>query len=125
MRSVMVIDDSEADQFFAKLEIEKFDPSINILQAYDGLQALDTLKTIEAQPDIIFLDINMPRMSGHEFLEKYVKNFKDKSIVIMLSSSTLDIDKDQAFVYDCVRDYIEKPLDSTFLSRVRTIVNGA
>tara|TARA_B100001146_G_C16069266_1_gene385671 strand:- start:263 stop:640 length:378 start_codon:yes stop_codon:yes gene_type:complete len=125
MQSIMVIDDSEADQFFAKLEIEKFDSSIHVLQAYDGLQALEMLKNQSVSPDIIFLDINMPRMSGHEFLEAYVSNFKDKSMVIMLSSSTLEIDKNRALRHDCVRDYIEKPLNSALLSRARSMLKSA
>lgn len=124
MQSVLIIDDSEADQFFAKLEIVKFDSSINILQAYDGFQALDVLENVEKAPDVIFLDINMPRMSGHEFLAEYVKNFKETSVVIMLSSSSLDIDIDRALYYDCVRDYIEKPLDSEYLSRARSMLQS-
>lgn len=122
MRSIMIIDDSEADQFFAKLEIEKFDPAINIVQAYDGLEALETLKKAEVQPDVIFLDINMPRMTGHEFLEAYEKQSRKTSVVIMLSSSNLDIDKDRALRHACVREYIEKPLDSQCLERARTLV---
>lgn len=122
MQSVMIIDDSEADQFFAKLEIAKFDSSISVLQAYDGFQAMEVLEDAESSPDVIFLDINMPRMSGHEFLAEYVKNFKDTSIVIMLSSSSLDVDKDRALSFDCVRDYIEKPLDATYLSRVSELL---
>ena len=122
MRSIMVIDDSEADQFFTRLEIEKFDPTIEIIQAFDGLQALDILEKAKSQPDVILLDINMPRMSGHEFVEAYMKAYKKHSIIIMLSSSNLDIDKDRAMAHDCVREYIEKPLDSSCLERARAMV---
>ena len=122
MRSIMVIDDSEADQFFARLEIKKFDPAINIIQAFDGLQALDILEKVTSQPDVILLDINMPRMSGHEFVEAYTKAFKKPSVIVMLSSSNLDIDKDRAMRYDCVREYIEKPLNSSCLERMRAMI---
>jgi len=118
----MVIDDSEADQFFARLEIKKFDPAINIIQAFDGLQALDILEKVTSQPDVILLDINMPRMSGHEFVEAYTKAFKKPSVIVMLSSSNLDIDKDRAMRYDCVREYIEKPLNSSCLERMRAMI---
>ena len=122
MQSVMIIDDSEADQFFAKLEIAKFDSSISVLQAYDGFQAIETLEKLGNPPDVIFLDINMPRMSGHEFLDEYVKKFQKTSVVVMLSSSSLDVDKDRALAFDCVRDYIEKPLDAAYLSRVSELL---
>lgn len=120
----MIIDDSETDQFFAKLEIEKFDPTVHIFQAFDGFQALEALAKAEISPDVIFLDINMPRMSGHEFLEKYVQDFKETAMVFMLSSSNLDIDKACALCYDCVRDYIEKPLDAAFLSRASAMLKN-
>ena len=67
-RRVLVVDDSDADQFLSKLMIRRFDPSIQVLQAYDGREALAVLDAMEEPPDAVFLDINMPVMNGHEFL---------------------------------------------------------
>jgi len=58
-----------------------------VLQAYDGQEALEVLKDLDTQPDVIFLDINMPRMNGHEFLEEYSKWDKCSVVIIMLTSS--------------------------------------
>ena len=77
----MVIDDSEADQLIAEIALQMYDPNIEIIKAYDGLEALEILKDIDEQPEIIFLDINMPRMNGHEFLKVYDKNKNNKSII--------------------------------------------
>ncbi len=67
----MIVEDSESDQFISRMQIEEFHSTITILQAYDGREALEMLSKIDQQPDIILLDINMPRMTGLEFLKEY------------------------------------------------------
>ena len=118
MHSVMIIDDSEADQFLAKYAIEEFDPDINVLQAYDGQEALEVLKDLDTQPDVIFLDINMPRMNGHEFLEEYSKWDNCSVVIIMLTSSDQEIDKEKSTAYASVVAYFTKPLDIDSLAKV-------
>jgi len=108
---VMVVDDCEPDQFICKAMIECYDSSIVILQAYDGQEALEILASTEQKPDIIFLDINMPRMDGHEFLDIYEKKEASKaSVVIMLTSSSQEKDKERSMAFQCVKSYLVKPL---------------
>lgn len=107
---VLVVDDSDADQFMAVEAIEEFNNNIDVLQAYDGQEALDLLDELEKQPDLIFLDINMPRLNGFEFLEEYSKKKDRTSIVMMLTSSNQEKDKEDSESYSCVKGYIEKPL---------------
>ena len=71
-----IIDDSEADQFLSKHAIESYDQNIAVHQAYDGSEAMDLIDKALKKPDIIFLDINMPGMTGFEFLDA----FKEKTI---------------------------------------------
>lgn len=117
--SVMVVDDSEADQFISKLTIEEYDPSIEVLQAFDGQEALDILDTLELQPSVIFLDINMPRMNGHEFLEVYEqRSGAESSVIIMLTSSEQKEDIERSSAYKSVKNYFTKPLDIDDLDTV-------
>ena len=118
MNSVMIVDDSESDQFLLKIIIEKLDPDIRILQAYDGQEALEILADLPKQPDVIFLDINMPRMNGHEFLDKYATWEEQVAIVIMLTSSDQERDKEKSMSYICVKKYFTKPLDTPALAAV-------
>lgn len=111
LETVMVVDDSEPDQFLAKVTLNKFDPKIKVLQAYDGREALNHLKGLDSPPDIIFLDINMPRMDGHEFLEEYSGAGYSSTIVIMLTSSDQDKDRMKTKFYDYVLDHFPKPLN--------------
>lgn len=116
MTIAMTIDDSEPDQFLSKIAINQYDSSIEILQAFDGREALDILEKLDQQPDIIFLDINMPRMNGHEFLEEYSKWDNQGEVIIMLTSSDQEIDKERSLAYNCVRDYFTKPLQSDLVA---------
>ena len=118
IKTVMIVDDSEADQYLARAVIETYDPGLEIVQAYDGREALELLDTAAKQPDVIFLDINMPRMNGHEFLEEYSQRKNATSVVVMLTSSSQEQDREKSAAYDCVKEYFPKPLSPELLSRV-------
>tara|TARA_R110001606_G_scaffold384938_1_gene548141 strand:+ start:6224 stop:6610 length:387 start_codon:yes stop_codon:yes gene_type:complete len=122
--SVLVIEDSEIDQYIVKYMIQKFDSELEILQALDGLEAIEILTTLNEQPIIIFLDINMPRMNGHEFLKEYEQSMIKKTPVIMLSSSFQKKDREKCFMHECVKEYIAKPVDVSDLSSVFKLANN-
>lgn len=112
INSILIVDDSEADQFINQTLIKKHDANIEILQAYDGQEALNVLDECKALPDLILLDINMPGMNGHEFLEVYsTREYQGgQPSVVILTSSNQDKDKSLTTAYDCVLNYFEKPL---------------
>jgi len=120
--TIMIIDDSEADHFLAKDMVQQYNPNITILQAYDGQEALEILTDLEEQPDVIFLDINMPRMNGHEFLEKYSTREKQAPVIVMLTSSDQEKDKERSQAYKCVKKYCAKPLDIEVLEEIQRLV---
>lgn len=122
MNCVMIIDDSEADQYLAKDAIEEFDSNIKTLQAYDGQEALEILKDLPVQPDVIFLDINMPRMNGHEFLAEYDVWDNAAKVIIMLTSSEQEEDKTKSIAYRSVLDYFTKPLSFDALKTVHGLL---
>ena len=125
-KSILVIEDSEPDQFLCKFVIEEFDPKIEVIQAYDGQQALDILKDrSETPPDIIFVDINMPRMGGFGFLDAYhSQSGSIQSTVIMLTSSSQKKDKEKASNYNYVKDYIDKPLRQEHLEQLANLIES-
>ena len=116
-RRVLVVDDSDADQFLSKLMIRRFDPSIQVLQAYDGREALAVLDAMEEPPDAVFLDINMPVMNGHEFLAALHERNATVD-VFMLSSSAVERDKESSQAFDSVVAYCPKPLSVDMLAGV-------
>lgn len=115
---VMLVDDNDTYNFINRriLEQKKFARSIEVQSS--GIGALsyleENLNTPGKLPDIIFLDIKMPLMNGHEFLFK-LKQISDmvngnKCKVVMLSSSGDQHDMVQSREYPSVIDFIQKPL---------------
>lgn len=115
INSILVVDDSDIDQYLAKYMIEQIDSSIQIQQAYDGQEALELLYDSKQSPDIILLDINMPRMNGLEFLDNYEASITALSRVVMLTSSDQASDKQKSLSHSCVTHYFTKPFEKTDL----------
>lgn len=115
---VLVVDDNKADQFISEHVIKNYDATIRIDKAYDGEEALDMLSHEEYVPDYIFLDINMPRMDGMEFLEAYHELDNHTSIVVMLTSSVREDDYNRCMAYPYVKECIPKPLSEEKLTKL-------
>lgn len=113
IRTAMIVDDSDSDQFLARARLLQFDPEMEIVQAYDGQEALEKLEDPDVNPDVILLDINMPRMNGLEFLEQYSQRESQTTVVAMLTSSDQPSDKEAALSYGCVKDYFVKLFDES------------
>lgn len=121
IKKAMIIDDSESDQFLASNEIKRHDAGIEIMQAYDGVEALEMLSAANEQPDVIFLDINMPRMNGLEFLEEYSKLENPRPVIAMLTSSDASQDRERAMSFKCVRDYFPKLLKQSDMAKLKEL----
>ena len=108
LNSVLLVDDNESDNFIHKRVLEKSGIANHIEIAMNGQEALEFLMTkskyVESddaytQPELIFLDINMPVMDGWEFLEEYNKledAQKGNVVFIMLTTSLNPVDKIKA-----------------------------
>jgi two-component system, CitB family, response regulator MalR len=130
LNNILIIDDDEVNNIFCSIVIEHLDISDAIHCCTNGLEALEYLESCivssRPAPELILLDINMPLMNGLEFLEKYHElNFQEKlgSKISILSSSDITSDIDTTCQYDCVVDYIIKPLSEAALKRVLEKVN--
>lgn len=125
-KAVLLVDDSGDDQFIAKYAMRKRWPDAEVICASDGVEAIRLLESRATHPpDLIILDINMPRMDGHEFLETwYHDHALDIPVVVVLTSSDQQSDKDRAGRFACVRDYVVKPIDASVLERLEPILGG-
>jgi CheY-like chemotaxis protein len=85
---VLCIDDDPDDTDFFCEALKVVRPEAHCLTANDGLTALKLLRS-EPAPNIIFLDINMPRMSGKELLVQIKKNYKWSQIPIIIYSTAI------------------------------------
>lgn len=94
----MLIDDNEHDNFYHQRVIKKAEVAEKVISYQSAEAALSYLagsgQSGFIKPDIIFLDINMPRMNGWEFLDEYEKlaRFINGSVVLMMLSTSLNPD---------------------------------
>lgn len=107
---VLLVDDDDATNFLAEMAFNNLAIAREIEIASDGLIAYEWIRQNNC-PDIIFLDIRMPRMDGFDFLDNITKmNVCKQAKIVMLTSSTRAEDKAKAFTYKGVIEYLEKPL---------------
>jgi CheY-like chemotaxis protein len=85
--TIMFVDDDPDDVKIFGEAVKEVDPDINVLSFSSGMKALEILATRKTLPDFIFLDVNMPRMNGMQFLEA-VKNEKKLSAIPVVMYST-------------------------------------
>ena len=115
----MLADDDEDDRLFFKEAFEEVKIKYDITTFNDGEQLMHYLNHDEnALPDIIFLDLNMPRKSGMECLREIRQNDRLKRIsVAIYSTSSSEQDIEDTFVAGA-NVYIKKPNDFNMLKKV-------
>ena len=111
--TILIVDDNReiVDSLGKLLAIEGYE----ILTAYDGMEALSVLE--KSQPDLILLDVMMPRLNGLSALMKIRESHNIPAI--MLSAKTEESDKVSGLLLGA-DDYIEKPYNpAELLARVQ------
>tara|TARA_R110002124_G_scaffold182047_4_gene349501 strand:+ start:731 stop:1141 length:411 start_codon:yes stop_codon:yes gene_type:complete len=123
---VMIIDDNIIDLYIASRIIIKNNFGKNVLKYSAAQEALkflqDNQDNISILPQIIFIDIYMPLMSGFEFLEAYDKlplTLKDYCKAYIISSTIDDNDIVRATRDKNVISFQVKPINKAFLDRIR------
>ena len=117
IRKYIIVDDDPFNNILCKMQIEITLGDVDIKTfeiPEEGLAFIqnDYIKNLE--PIILFLDINMPTLTGWEFMEEYEKfsdEVKEQIRIFILSSSVDPRDKDKAEANKYIKGFISKPLD--------------
>ena len=113
---VYVIEDEESISKLICMYLSKSD--INSKAFFTAEDALEELKT-DDYPDLILLDLNLPGMSGFEFLEKFRSEHKQSIPILIVSARDADEDIIQGLGYGA-DDFITKPFSpSVLVARVK------
>lgn len=122
---ILLVEDNPGDVRLVQEALSENKICNNLHVAVDGIEALDFVRNGEnPRPDLIILDLNLPRMNGRQVLAEIKKDESLKSIpVVVLTTS--EAESDIAGSYDLHANcYITKPLDlDSFLTIVRNIQN--
>jgi two-component system, chemotaxis family, response regulator Rcp1 len=116
MLNILLVEDSPSDAFLATQALKETKDPVEVHSVNDGVEALAFLRQEGSyaempRPDLILLDLNMPRKDGRELLAEIKNNTEFGSIpVIVLTSSGAEQDIAIAYRYHA-NCYVVKPAD--------------
>ncbi len=126
---ILLVEDSPSDADLTKVALKEGKVSNRIHHVVDGVEALTFLRregkyADVPRPDIVLLDLKMPRMDGHEVLEEIRNDPKLRSlIVVVLTTSPEEEDIMRSYGLNS-NAYIIKPVDlDQFFDVVKSIDN--
>jgi len=132
--NILLVEDEEADARLTVRELRDHPAQHSILWVKDGDQALQAMAQEGAyakakRPDVILLDLNLPKTDGHKVLSKLKSDRSFKSIpVFVLTSSRDDADIERTFL-SWADSYIVKPMKLTefesAVAQLRSVKQGA
>lgn len=106
---ILLADDDLDDCFFFKEALDEFPISVCFTIVYDGEQLMQLLQKKSSLPDVLFIDMNMPRKNGFECLEEIKRDEKLKSIPVIIFSTFFDQDIVNMLYQKGAQLYIQKP----------------
>ena len=126
IKKILVVDDDMDDvQLFGEV-IANIEPSIKLQHAEDGRDALEKLaETTNHLPDLIFLDLNMPRMDGKECLKKIKKDDQLNHIPVIIYTTSSQINDIEETMEAGAVCFITKPNNLKELERILIAVIGS
>jgi CheY-like chemotaxis protein len=120
-----LIDDDVDDQKIFSIISEEIDDAISCSFANDGVYAMEKLAGGRFIPDIIFLDVNMPRMDGVECLRRIKETRHLDHVPVFMYSTTADPETVALTKKMGARDFIVKPNNINELANVLTAIFAA
>lgn len=121
-KKMMIIDDNEIDNYIVKVLIDNNNIAEEVIEFDNGMDAIDYFiknKDVEENmPDLILLDIYMPKMDGIQFMEIFSNlklKFEEKCKICVVSSSIDDNHILKTKLYNKVFKYTSKPITAEFL----------
>ena len=116
---ILVVEDSEEDFYTTKRALKKSGLANKINHCKDGQEAIDYLlhknkyasKEVYPNPNLILLDLNLPKANGKQVLEVIKSNAQLKTIPVVILTTSDDENDIQQCYLNGANSYIQKPVD--------------
>lgn len=105
MLKVLIVDDDQALRKSVRSNLEN---NFQVEEAFDGINALEKVKSTENNFDIVLLDVDMPRLNGIETLKK-IKEF-NPGIIVLIMTAHATLDQAVEAVKEGAFNYLSKPV---------------
>ena len=125
--SILLVEDDEVDIINVKRAFKKCQISSSLIVANNGIEALNLLRgngveKINPEPVAILLDINMPKMSGLEFLKELRSDEMLKHLNVFILTTSNELSDKKAAYDQNVAGYFIKPVDfQKFIEIIKTL----
>lgn len=121
--NILLLEDDAIEVMKFNRVLKKLELNHKIIEANNGEQALDILKNKEVIPDIIILDLNMPKLNGIEFLTI----LKNDEVLKYIPSIVLSTSANHKDMMDCykigIAGYMIKPLKyEDYMDRIQKLL---
>lgn len=116
---LLLADDDQDDCFLFEEALSEIPVSTHLTTVHNGEQLMQLLiKTTDALPYVLFLDLNMPRKNGFQCLEEIKKNEKLKNLPVIIFSTSFQDDVADRLYKSGAQHYICKPNSFAQLKKV-------
>lgn len=107
---LLIVDDEPHIRMLLEQTLEELeDEDVDMLMATNGQEAYDIIQT--EQPQLVFLDVMMPKMNGFEVCKKVKKELEmDNVHIILLTAKGQEVDKEKGLAVGA-NEYMTKPFD--------------
>ena len=118
--NIFLADDDEDDQFMFQEALKEIHAPTNLVTASDGEQLMEVLLSLNGKlPDVLFLDLNMPRKNGFQCLCEIRQNEKFSSLRTVIFSTSYEVEVIEKLYENGADHYVKKP---TEFSELKVII---
>jgi CheY-like chemotaxis protein len=117
--NLLLCDDDADDCYFFKEALQSFPLVTQLTTVHDGEQLMQQLtNVINGLPDVLFLDLNMPRKNGFECLSEIKLNEKLKQLPVIIFSTSYEQEVVNLLYKNGAQYFIRKPAEFSQLQKV-------
>jgi len=120
--NILLADDDKDDCILFKDALEEVPLSTNLTTIHDGEKLMKLLRSTRELPDVLFLDLNMPRKNGFECLSEIRRHKNLRHLPVIIFSTSFDQEIVKLLYKNGAHYYIRKPND---FERLKQVIHDA